>query len=97
MQEDWKIHKLFCKKIQEAEKAGETGRRMSKRAADMSIETIPEDVCLGEFGPAIRDIYEEQQCTLGKSLQETSPPKITQNIHLMVFKTTYMLPNAVDF
>ena len=34
---------------------------MSKRAADMSIETIPEDVCLGEFGPAIRDIYEEQQ------------------------------------
>ena len=36
-------------------------------------------------------------CTLGKSLQGTSPQKYHKIAILMVFKTTYMLPNAADF
>ena len=37
------------------------------------------------------------QCTLGKSLQGTSPQKYHKIAILMVFKTTYMLPYAADF
>ena len=38
--EDWPIHELFCKKIQEAAEAGEEGRRKSKHETDRRLQEL---------------------------------------------------------